>query len=215
MKVLIKIFLAFILPIFFYFFISFLIQLFPSSDRCEKGGDYFYVYSSDIHTEIIFDIKQDKKLFLKNFPNLLKGQTEGYLAFSYGDKDFMMKIPDWDHIKVPIALKALFTNTQALMRVGHYYRIYLNKVTKVEISHECKKRLLKNIFAEFILKNNRFVHFRDNLGDNNTFYFLAKKPYNLLRTCNSWSGDILRESGFSMGYWTPLAVQVGYHLKGK
>ncbi len=214
-KVVIKIFLALILPIVSYFTISYIIQLFPTSDKCQKGEDYFYIYHSDVHTEIIFEIKRDKKLFLEKFPNLLRGQTRGYLAFSYGDKDFMMKVPDWDHIKPKIAIKALFVNTQALLRVGHYHGIYLDKVTKLKISHKCKERLLNIIFDNFISKDNRFVRFRDNLGDKTTFYFLAKKPYNLWNTCNSWSGNVLRESGISMGYWTPLASQVGYHLKGK
>ncbi len=214
LKIIIGVILSLIFIIISYFTLSYLIQLSPSSNKCQKGNDYFYVYHSDVHTEIIFEIKKDKKLFLQKFPNLLRGQARGYLAFSYGDEDFMMKVPDWDHIEPKIALKALFVNTQALLRVGHYYGIYLDKVTKVEISHECKEKLLEIIFDNFISKDNKFVRFVDNLGDKTTFYFLAKKPYNLWNTCNSWSGDILRESGISMGYWTPLADQVGYHIKG-
>jgi len=67
----------------------------------------------------------------------------------------------------------------------------------------------------FKSKDNKFMRLEDDLHDNNTFYFLAKKPYNLIHTCNSWSGDILRKGGLSMGYWTPLADQVGYHIKEK
>ena len=214
-KIIIKLFFILLLPVILYFLLSYLMQLIPSSQKCQKGDDYFYLYHSDVHTEIILEIKKHKKLLLKKFPHLLRGRTKGYIAFSYGDQDFMMKVPDWDHIEPQIALKALFLNTRGLLRVGYYYGIYLDKVTKIKTSSHCKKHLLEVVFDSFRSKENRFVRFEDTLSDNNTFYFLAKKPYNLLYTCNSWSGDILRKTGFSMGYWTPLAEQVGYHIKGK
>ncbi len=213
LKVIIKIFFTLLLPIFLYFLISYLVQLFPSSDNCQKGDDYFYIYHADVHTEIIFEIKKDQKLLLQKFPNLLRGDARGYMAFSYGDRDFMLKVPDWDHVDPTLAFNALFTNTQGVFRVGHYYGIYLDKVTKIYTSTKCKRELLNLILDSFSQKGGKFIHFEDNLGDINTFYFLAKKPYNLFHTCNSWSGDVLRESGFSMGYWTPLANQVGYHIK--
>ncbi len=212
-KIITQTFLFLLLLVFSYFAISYLIQLIPSSQKCQKNGDYFYVYHADVHTEIILEINKHKDLLLQKFPHLLRGRTKGYISFSYGDKDFMMKVPDWDHINFQLALNALFINTQGVLRVGYYSGVYLDKVTKVDISNSCKKKLLEIILDTFKSKNNKFMRIEDDLHDNNTFYFLAKKPYNLLHTCNSWSGDILRKSGLSMGYWTPLADQVGYHIK--
>jgi hypothetical protein len=40
------------------------------------------------------------------------------------------------------------------------------------------------------------------------FFYDAKANYNFINTCNTWTGDKLRESNVTMPYWTPFVWSV-------
>jgi len=151
-----------------------------------------------------------KDEYQKRFPNLLKGQNYGYLAFSYGDKEFMMKVPTWSDVKLGITLKSLFTNTPGLLRVGHYGGINKEDSVKITLSKLCLEKLQKSILNSFSEKNNKFQRYFDHYKHPKVFYFQAKKSYNLFNTCNTWTGDRLRDAGLKVSYHTPFAQQVIY-----
>jgi hypothetical protein len=151
--------------------------------------------------------------YQKRFPNLLHGQNYGYLAFSYGDREFMMKVPRWSDFDFSLALKSLFTNTPALLRVGHYGGINREDSVKIMLSKSCLEKLQKSILNSFSEKNNKFQRYFDSYKHPKVFYFQAKKSYNLFHTCNIWTGDRLRDAGLKASYLTPFAQQVIYPYK--
>lgn len=190
-----------------------MLLLFPTEKQCTKETKTIYVYHDAAHTEIMIPLHYFKDTYQKQFPNLLKGQKYGYLAFSYGDKEFMMKIPTWDDIDYGIALKSLFTNTPALIRVGHYGGINKEDSVKIKLSKECLEKLQKSISNSFSQKNSKFQRYYDHYKHPKVFYFQAKKSYNLFHTCNTWTGDRLREAGLKAPYLTPFAQQIIYPYK--
>jgi len=210
MRRVLKILLLPMILILFYIFISFLLLLFPTTTHCTKDNKTVYLYADTAHTEIILPISYLKQEYQKEFPKLLKNRSKGYLAVSYGDKEFLMKVPSWDDIKIPIALKSLFLNTPALLRVGYYYDIKKDLCIKIRLSNQCLKKLQRTIFNSFSTKNNHFIRYKDHYKQHNIFYFQAKKSYNLFHTCNTWTGDRLREAGLKASYLTPFAQQVIY-----
>jgi uncharacterized protein (TIGR02117 family) len=213
MRRVLKIVLLLFIPILFYIFLSFLLLLLPTKSHCTKGTKTIYIYADAAHTEIMIPVKYFEKLYKKEFPNLLKNQNYGFLAFSYGDEEFMMKVPSWDDIDYKIALKSLFTNTPALIRVGHYYGIDKENSVKVSLSSECLENLNKSILNSFAKNDDHNVRFYDHYKHPKVFYFQAKRSYNLFHTCNSWTGDRLREAGLKASYLTPFAQQVVYPYK--
>jgi uncharacterized protein (TIGR02117 family) len=210
MRRVLKILLFPLILILFYILLSFLLLLFPTKSHCIKREKSIYLYADTAHTEIIMPISYFKPEYQQKFPELLKNRSDGYLAFSYGEKEFLMKVPTWEDIKIELALKALFINTPALIRVGYYYDIKKDICTKINLSNSCLKKLNQNIFKSFAIKENHFIRYKDPYKEPNIFYFQAKKSYNLFHTCNSWSGDRLREAGLKASYLTPFAQQVIY-----
>jgi len=185
---------------------------FPTNKKCTDTTKTIFLYQSTAHTEILIPLPYFKKDYQKNFPNLIKNNTHGYLAFSYGDEEFMMKVPTWDKIKINIALKSLFTNTSALLRVGYYWGIKEEECIKIKLSKKCLEKLNQSILNSFTLKDSHFQRYFDHYKESNTFYFKAKKSYNLFHTCNSWTGDRLRDAGLGVPFITPFAQQVTYNL---
>lgn len=196
-----------------YIIFSFILLLFPSEKLCTNETKTIYIYHDTAHTEIMIPVKYFKDAYQKRFPNLLRGQNYGYLAFSYGDKEFMMKFPTWNDIELGIALKSLFINTPALLRVGHYRGINKEDSVKIKLSKECLEKLQKSILNSFSEKNNKFQRYLDHYKHPKVFYFQAKKSYNLFNTCNTWTGDRLRDAGLKASYLTPFAQQVIYPYK--
>jgi uncharacterized protein (TIGR02117 family) len=211
-KSLIKYILWFITPIFLYVLLSFVLIFFPSQKNCTDKEKTIFIYQSTAHTEILIPLPYFGQKYQKSFPQLIKNNTNGYLAFSYGDKEFMMQVPTWDKIKLDVALKSLFTNTPALLRVGYYWGIKEEECIKIKLSQKCLEQLNQSILNSFVTKDKHFQRYFDHYKEPNTFYFKAKKSYNLFHTCNSWTGDRLRDAGLGVPFITPFAQQVTYNL---
>ena len=199
-------------PIMIYIMFSFILLLFPTQKLCETERETktIYVYHNIAHTEIMIPVHYFNDTDQKRFSTLLNNQIYGYLAFSYGDQEFMMKVPTWSDVKLGIALKSLFTNTPGLIRVGHYSGINREDSVKITLSKESLEKLQKSIFNSFSEKNNKFQRYFDHYKHPKVFYFQAKKSYNLFNTCNTWTGDRLRDAGLKASYHTPFAQQVIY-----
>jgi hypothetical protein len=47
-------------------------------------------------------------------------------------------------------------------------------------------------------------------------FYRAKGRFNILHTCNAWTGEVLRAAGIRFGLWTPTtqAVKLGLWLHG-
>lgn len=200
-------------PVILYIIVSFLLLLLPLKSQCTKRTQTIYIYQDIAHTEIMIPVKYFKNSYQKHFPNLLKGQSHGFLAFSYGDKDFMMKVPTWSDLDIGIALKSLFLNTPGLLRVGHYHAINRQESIKIKLSTTCLEKLHQSILDSFSEKNSKFQRYLDHYRDPKVFYFQAKKSYNLFYTCNSWTGAKLKDAGLKVPYLTPFSQQVTYPYK--
>ena len=206
----VQLILLLFLSIIIYIIFSFFLLLFTSNKICTDESKTIYIYHDTAHTEIIIPLNYFSDADRKYFSTLINGQNYGYLAFSYGDKEFMMKIPTWDDKKFDIAFKSLFTNTPALIRVGHYGGVNKESSIKIELSKLCLEKLQKSILSSFSQKNSKFQRHLDHYKHPKIFYFQAKKSYNLFNTCNTWTGDRLRDAGLKASYHTPFAQQVIY-----
>jgi len=153
-----------------------------------------------MHTDIVFNIQEINSSYFPEFKN----QKKGYLAFGWGDKETYLNTPTWNDIKVSTSLKALFINTPTLMHLTYYKEIsYYTGVKQIKLSKRQYKLLIQNILKSF--KNNGKTY--RGYGEED-FFYTANGNYNLIQTCNSWTGDQLRNIGLPMSYWTPLSQNV-------
>ncbi|MCH9814281.1 MAG: DUF2459 domain-containing protein [Epsilonproteobacteria bacterium] len=186
---------------------------FPAEKKCSQKNQHIYVYHTWAHTEIMIPLHYFREDFVKYFPTLLRHNTLGYMAFSYGDQDFMMHTPSWSDINLKLISKALFINTPALVRVGHYRHINKKESVKIELSNVCTDKLKESILNSFSTQNEKFIRYEDEYRNPDVFYFKAKEAYSLFHTCNSWSGNRLRDAGLKVPYLTPFAQEVVYHYR--
>jgi hypothetical protein len=175
--------------------------LIPTSDS-NRGKDHtIYIYAPKngifSHSEIILkadDLNQSDK----RVKSLLHRGRGGYLAFSFGDKAFMMDKGGFEDINYPLALKALFLPTPSLMKVAHMRDFDKSMTFKVDLNEEGFKRLERSVLESFKTKEGLPVPYFDKRADRFYDYYEAKRAYNLLYTCNSWTADMLRRAGIGV-----------------
>lgn len=184
-----------------YILIAYIFALFPKKNiNILEQDKEVYVLYNQVHSDIVFKIQD---LNISSFPNFQKKRT-GYLAFGWGDKETYLNTPNINDIKISTSIKALFINTPSLMHISylpnihHYQNVKTIKLSKTQQTH-----LKASILKSFNLKEK--VHKGYGKED---FFYTAKGGYNLIKTCNTWTGDQLRESNISMSYWTPLSQNV-------
>jgi uncharacterized protein (TIGR02117 family) len=158
-----------------------------------------------MHTDIILNIKDTNHNWQKLLPQLLKNRTRGYISFGWGDQETYLHTPSWSDLELFTALKALFTNTPSLMHLNYYPNINgSTEIKKIEVTKKQYSYIEDSILDSFGKKP---IFFHKGYWGNDLFYYSPYK-YNLFNTCNTWTGDILRESNITMSYWTPLSYCV-------
>ena len=203
-----------------YFTLSFLfLFIFPHSThgdkkKNQKHMDTFFIYHDLAHTEIIFPAKTLIPPLIQKLQPFIPALRHGYIAFSYGDEDFMFHTPEWKDLKISLALKALFLNSPAVIRTGHYMQIRDDEtIVSVTLPHERYTKLQTSLLESFATNQQGNLIPRTSPGQKSYLrYFKAKYPYTLFYTCNTWSGEILRKAGLPVALWTPLAFEVIFHL---
>ena len=203
-KILFTILLIFLTPIVLYLSTAFLLSFFPTKNSSQiKKEKTVYIIYDDVHSDIAFNLKDISDKWIRNLP-ILKNRKEGYIAFGWGDKETYINTPTWNNIKISTSLKALFINTPSLMHITYYPSInYFRGVKPIKISSNQSKKIKESIFKSFNFKKNIY----NGYGHNDLFYDSYYK-YNFVYTCNTWTGDVLREANISMSYWTPFSTNI-------
>ncbi len=194
-----------------YLLIAFIFAKLPTQSSIQNPTEELYICRDEnvlSHTEIIISLFPLKEVFLPVFPKLLRNNPLGYIAFSYGDRDFMMDKKGFSKLNITLAMRALFINTPALIKVGHYGSFNKAHCQSVKVDKKGLLYLSHAILESFQKKESRVIRYHDIYGRDYIYYYLAKAPYNLFHTCNSWSGEVLREAGLKMPLWTPLAENI-------
>lgn len=187
-----------------------MLTLFPSKNLVTTKEQKIYILHNQMHSDILFNLEElsdsTSSQWIKELP-LVIGK-KGYIAFGWGDKETYLNTPTWSEIKASTSLKALFINTPSLMHVNYYPTInYFPEIKAVALSETQKETLKKTIFKSFNFKEKSFRGY----GVNDVFYS-SPYQYNLINTCNTWTGDTLRAANISVSYWTPFSYNVVHSL---
>ena len=190
-----------------YFLTAYLLVFLPTTkeEKEQKRDEEIYILYDTMHSDIVLNIKSinNKKLTIEL--RSLINKREGYLAFGWGDKETYLNTPTWNDIKISTSLKALFINTHSLMHISFYKDINrFRHIKNIKLSKKGKEKLENSILKSFNLETNeRYQGYgRDD------FFYPSVYKYNLFNTCNTWTGDRLREANVSMSYWTPLSSNI-------
>jgi len=186
-----------------YLAVAYILTLFPQNIKTNLSKNKtIYIYHDIMHSDIILNLKKSNYNWKKILPQLLRNKKTGYISFGWGDKETYLNTPLWSDLKISTAFKALFINTPSLVHVQYYYNINQNQyIKKLKVTPNQYKAIEQNILKSFGSKP-IFVH--KGYGKNDIFYSSIYK-YNIINTCNTRTGDILRDSNITISYWTPIS----------
>ncbi|MCH9741041.1 MAG: DUF2459 domain-containing protein [Epsilonproteobacteria bacterium] len=190
-----------------YGLVAFILTFFPVNspvDNSEKN-ETIYLIHDEMHSDIVINLETSTMPWGELLPEVIRNRSRGYIAFGWGDKETYLSTPTWDEIKTSTALKALFINTSSLMHITFYSDInHYSNVKKISLSREQYTILEKSLLKDF---DNKPQYKANGYGYNDAFYH-SPSIYNIIKTCNTWTGDRLREANITMSYWTPFSYNV-------
>jgi len=204
LKRIIRLIFAFILLLALYFAIAYTLSFFPTRNIQSEKTQTIYILYNKMHSDIVFKLNSTTQKWSKILPTLIKNQ-EGYIAFGWGDKETYINTPTWDDLSISTTLKALFIDTPSLMHVTHISNLqkYQN-IKKIKVSKEQLIAIENTVLKSFNLQTNQ--HYK--AYSNNDLFYPSNYKYNIFKTCNTWTGDTLRDANISISYWTPLSDNV-------
>jgi len=164
-----------------------------------------HVVNHGWHTGIIVNRSQVK-------PHLpvLKNEfiKDHYLEIGWGDADFYQSGGD----NYSYGIAALFWPTDSVLHIVGFSKAPVKKflygeLVELKISEEGFQNLLKFINDSFSIDANN-KPMRLSLGlYGNSWFFKSKLSYHLFNTCNHWTAEAIRETGFPIS--TFYAITAG------
>ena len=175
-----------------------------------------YVLSNGVHTDVVLPVKSDAFDWRLIFPKtqfLHVFDDADLIAFGWGDAEFYLQTPSWSALKFSTAIRALMGANQALLHVEYLAPRQLpERIFPLDLTTQQYRRLRAHIMQTLALPStNAQVRFAKGYGASDAF-FQARGTYSPIYTCNSWTGDALRQAGVKISRWTPFPVSVTWHL---
>ena len=140
--------------------------------------------------------------------DLVIPENDQYLAYGWGSKIFYLNTPNWSDLTASNAFKALFTEPQSAMHVTTYTQIEKSWI-KIEVNEKQLSNIKRLINKSFKLDNNgNRIRFEGSGYYHNDEFYKAVGKYSCLKTCNSWTNELLKKSNIKSSYWTPYSFGV-------
>ncbi len=220
-KVLWRTFLGVVAFFAIYFIFTFLLMVIPANRNFTPAVDgvEINIISNGIHTDICFAI-EDANLDWNKILDFGKFQTPQhdmkYLSIGWGDKGFYFDTPTWAELSAETALKAAFVPTPTAIHISVLKKTPQvgERTRKTTVTKEQLLKMEKYIQNHLQLKNEKAILIDccryDGYDDN---FYEAKGSYHLIRTCNVWANQVLKEGGIRTATWAPFDKCILYHFE--
>ena len=205
LKPILYIVLSIIITLFLYVAVAFGLSFWKTDKKSkDKEGQTIYILYGSMHSDIVINLEQMELPWRQYLPILLPSKKKGFISFGWGDQETYLNTPTWDDLKLSTALKALFINTPSLMHVTYIKNIHRFQNKTIQITKEQHKELEKNILKGF---GKEIKFYQKGYHRNDTFYH-SPYQYNIINTCNTWTGKTLYDANISVSPWTPFMQNV-------
>lgn len=175
-------------------------------------GVRIYVYTNGVHTGLVLP----KRNALKDWRDLVRADdladprygASSHLLFGWGERRFYLATPTWADLDFVVAGGALFHGSRTLLHVDNIHNPRPGPdMRPLMISDAQYARLVRRIEIQFRRDSNGQAIPLRGYGPDDVFYESAGQ-YDLIRTCNAWTGSQLRAIGVRVGRWTPFSQSV-------
>ena len=185
--------------------------------REAERGVTIFVRTNGIHTWVMMPAANAQMDWRPYAPaeHLRDPRRAGnYLAFGYGNREFYLNTPTWGDLSVRSALGAAFGRGSSLMHVEHARHPRPDEHQRpVTLTAEEYRRLVTYVRASFRLDpGGRTMPLIGRGYSAADMFYEANGSYNLMLTCNEWTGRALRAAGVRIGLWTPLEQSIMWRM---
>lgn len=170
-------------------------------------GITIYIHDNGVHTGLVLP----RRNAITDWSDLIRPEHLGdpryasdYLLFGWGDRTFYLETPTWADMRPSTAVAALFGSEASLIHVDHIAAPQIaNDMRALTITRDEYRQIASAVRAQFALDASGASQPAGAYGVADTFYE-AHGRYTALKTCNEWTGSILRDAGIKIGVWTPF-----------
>lgn len=169
-------------------------------------GVTIYVATNGIHTGLILPTRTADTDWspLVRPEHIADPRYAGhYLWFGWGDREFYLNTPTWRELSPRTAIRALIGSDATLVHVDHLLEPW-EDARPVRLSRDQYRKLVAAIRNSFDPERTQPIRGYD-VAD---VFYPARGHYDILRTCNWWTGQMLRRAGVRIGAWTPFSATV-------
>jgi uncharacterized protein (TIGR02117 family) len=187
--------------------------------NCIQNTEKIYVVGDDVHTNIIVPVQNEvfdwqTQLSLQNIGADTTANYR-YLAFGWGERNFYMNTPTPADFRLSNALKALFLINKSVLYVQGLptYPAPNANVRCLRINQADYLKLMEHIDRTFEQNpQGEKIRLQNGYTPNGGFY-ASKGRYSILRTCNTWTAEGLRQANVNTPVWAGLSSAVMLHLE--
>jgi len=175
------------------------------------------ILSNPIHTDIALPADPD---VLNAFGFVSKSGLEldypgvFWIVFGWGGRSFYIETPTWGHLRPGPVIDALTWDASVLhvRRAGQIPQD-LPTVRALDLGSAEFDRLVDSIRGSFLAgESGAVVSIAGAAYDSHDAFYPAKGGFNAFLGCNTWTGRMLRQAGYTTGAWTPLPVTLTWSL---
>lgn len=215
--------LSFVLAILLYIGAGFALAWIPVNTdfRPDPSGVEIAVMHNGVHTDLVLPLQNAQHdwwelLSPDDFP--CNGSGFRYVAFGWGNREFYLETPTWADVRATTVAKAAIGIGSTTLHADLRHELPPTSATcqRIRVSHEQYTRLVAGIRNTLALTDDgRASPIRGAHYYSTDAFYEATGRYHLFRTCNVWTGNILRNAGIRVGLWTPFTSSVFAQLPGE
>lgn len=180
--------------------------------RPPDQGVRIFIYTNGVHSGIVVPAAnqmQDWRHWLKATDiRDPRYAASSHVLFGWGERTFYLNTPRWSDLTPGVAARALFNGRRTLLHVDYMHAPKPSPNTRpLVISQDQYRELVGQIEGYFRLDAKGQPQPIAGYGPADAFYE-SYGHYDFFRTCNEWTGSLLRKIGVRIGIWTPFSQSV-------
>jgi uncharacterized protein (TIGR02117 family) len=182
--------------------------------RPDPTGVEIAVMHNGVHTDLVLPLRNSQHdwwelLSPDDFP--CNGSGFHYVAFGWGGREFYLETPTWADVRVTTVVKAAIGIGSTTVHAELRHELPPTSATcrRIWVNSEQYARLVQGVRNTLALADDgRARPIRGAHYYSTDAFYEATGRYHLFRTCNVWTGNILRNAGIRVGIWTPFTSSV-------
>lgn len=179
-----------------------------------------FVFSNDVHTDLVFPIRQQQMDWTSLFPLANNLGTDSssyqYVGVGWGDKGFYLNTPEWKDLKASTAFVAATGLGETALHVSYHKKMVLSDL--------CYEYMIDSIQYQALIDYVKgsldldaagkpiFIHTTAQYGKDDAFYE-AKGSYSMFHSCNTWANTALKKANMPAGIWASFDKGILSHYK--